>query len=205
MRHPRIAPEAAHDNHVGHGLIGQDVSRLQDRVFPLTIGLVTLAGALLQVRAGRWSAGETRYFASGRIEVVAEVSLLDFLKPVSLERGVERPEALREPAITGILIDARGTDVLPAWFPEIRAPNGEVLWDGSLWADAAVSQIPVVWVGDPAHMAVARVGEDPLIVHAGSGGPGVVVLDPLDAVRFRTTLTGSAMLRQANMVVVVDP
>jgi len=162
-------------------------------------------GGLLRSRAGRWAVGETRYYASGRIEVIAEVPLVDLLKPVSLAVSIARPEGVREPAITGVLIDARGTGVRPAWFPEVQTPAGQVLWDGALWDDQAVTGIPVVWVSDPAHLAAARVGDDPLIVQAERGDAGVIVLTAEDAVRFRTTLHDSDVLREAHTVVVVDP
>lgn len=162
-------------------------------------------GETVQARISRWSVGEARYYASGRIDVVAELSLLDLLKPYSLYVAIPRPEVLREPALTGVVIDARGTDAVPVWAPVVQAPNETVLWNGALWDDLAVSLSPVVWVSDPAHPAIVRAGQEPLVVRASTAGDGVLVLDALDAVRFRTALDDSNVLRSGAVVVVVDP
>jgi hypothetical protein len=159
----------------------------------------------VEARAGRWAVGETRYYASGRIEVIAELDLLDLLKPYNVHRAHPRPQQVREPAVTGVVIDARGTGAIPTWAPIIVSPGERVLWDGALWADIAVSATPVVWLSDPAHPAIIGVGQNPMIVRAESSAEGTIVLEALEAVRFRTALEGSGVLRSGAVAIIVGP
>ncbi len=159
----------------------------------------------VEARSVRWAVGETRYYGSGRIEVIAELELLDLLKPFNVHVQHVRPVVLREPALTGVIIDARGTGASPSWAPEILAPNNRVLWDGGLWSDVAGSTTPVFWLPDPAHSAIVRVGEDPLIVQAERSGDGILVLEYMDAVRFRTALQDSDVLRIGAIAIIVGP
>ena len=162
-------------------------------------------GETIHSRAGRWAVGEARYYASGRIEVVAELPLLDLLKPYSLSTVQPKPDTFRQPNISGILIDARDTDATPMWSPRVMTESDQVLWDGTLWSDIAVTEGPVIWVSDPAHPAATRVGSNPLIVQAQSSSGDDIVLTHEDGVRFRTTLQGSEIVRNGVMVIVVDP
>ena len=159
----------------------------------------------VDARSIRWAVGETRYFASGRIEVVAELDLLDLLKPYSVHVGHTRPEELRQPTLTGVVIDARGTDAVPTWAPMVLSPGERVLWDGAMWSDLAVSSTPVFWLTDPAHAAIARVGQDPIVVQAVDAGRGTLTLSDMDAVRFRTALQDSDVLRSGAVAIIVDP
>lgn len=179
------------------------------RVGPeLTVEQVLLdpeIGATVEARIDRWAVGEARYFASGRIEIVAELPLLDLLKPVSLRSAVTRPESLRQPEVTGVLIDARGSGASPSWAPAIIGRGDEVLWDGTLWADVAIHSSPLIWLSDPAHMAVARVGDSPLLVRVDRADGARLFLEADDAVRFRTALYGSDVLRSGQIAILVDP
>lgn len=156
-------------------------------------------------RSVRWAVGETRYYSSGRIEVVAEIELLDLLKPYSMHVQHVRPQIVRQPAITGVVIDARGSGAQPVWAPIVQSPGGRVLWDGALWSDAAAGTTPVFWLPDPAHSAIVRVGPEPMVVRATGGDRGTLVLDEMDAVRFRTALDGSDVLRAGAIAVILDP
>ncbi len=159
----------------------------------------------VESRSARWAVGATHYYASGRIEVIAELDLLDVLKPYNEHVQHTRPQVVREPELTGVVIDARGIGAAPVWAPVILAPNERVLWDGGLWHDVAVSTAPVFWLSDPAHPAIVRVGQDPLIVRAEESGDGTLVLEYMDAVRFRTALEGSDILRSGAIAIIVGP
>jgi hypothetical protein len=162
-------------------------------------------GEAVEARLGRWTVGESRYHASGRIELVAELRLIDLLKPWSLVNAPPRPEAPREPGLSGVLVDARGIEALPSWAPRLLDEHDRVLWDGTVWEDVALAVPPVSWIPDPAHPGVARVGPNPLILRAAGVRGADLVLDPLDAVRFRTALSSAEVLREGTVVVVVDP
>jgi hypothetical protein len=174
-----------------------------DETLGARLGDPTL-GPLIGARVERWSMGETRYATSGRVEVVGSLSLFETLRPWTQSVAIERPEEVREPAFTGLLVDARGSGARAAFAPRLLGV-GQVLWDGAMWADAALARSPVVYVPDPAHAAVARVGERPLIVHASSAEGADLVLDELDAVRFRSGFADTGPLRAGTVVVVLDP
>ncbi len=156
-------------------------------------------------RVSRWVVGEARYYNSGRIELVAELTLLDLLKPWNLANATPRPAEPRVPDLTGVVVDARGTGVTPAWAPRILSDGERLLWDGTVWDDVALGVAPVVWVADPSHPAVATAGDRPLVVRAERATGADLFLDPLDAARFRTAVADSELLREGTVVVVADP
>jgi hypothetical protein len=159
----------------------------------------------LQARVSRWVVTEARYFASGNVELDAELSLQDLLKPYTLKSAEPVPERLSQPDFSGLLIDARGTRARPAWAPRVLDPSGEVLFGGGVWSEHAVSAIPVVYVSDPAHAAARRVGDRPFVVVAdGARGPDLV-LSEADAKRFRSTMTDAEVLGMGSVVVVLRP
>jgi hypothetical protein len=164
-------------------------------------------GAALQARTSRWRASETRYFASGKVEVDAGLSLIDLLKPYTLATAVTEPVSDgRQPRFTGLVIDARGTDAICVWAPRLISAQGEVLYEGVLWEDAAVDQAPVIYVSDPAHPAATRAGDEPIFLRAVTAEGADLVLSPEDTQRFRTSsLVGASVLGQGSVVVVVDP
>lgn len=161
-------------------------------------------GLALETRTRRWFVSEARYFASGRVELVAELSLQELLKPWTLSVARLAPASEVQPSYTGLLVDARGTGAVPAFAPRV-VHGGDVLWDGVLWDEIAVFQTPAVWVSDPAHPAAARAGQQPLIVRAVAARGAELELDTSDAVMFRTGLRDARLLGEGTVVVVVDP
>lgn len=162
-----------------------------------------LAGAL-RSRMHRWEVTEAVYHASGRVQLTAELSLQDLLKPWTLSR-VADPEGARAGEVTGLVIDARGSGARPAWAPSLIGHDGQVLYDGWLWEEEAVSRAPVVYVGDPAHPAAARAGQRPLFLRARDARGPDLVLDADETARFRAEAAGARVLGEGTVVVVIDP
>lgn len=185
--------------------IEQGVSRI-----PVTSGLSfdsLLSGPLgdaLRSRLHRWEVTEAVYFASGKVRLTAELSLQDLLKPWTLSRIAEPGPAMAS-TVTGLVVDARGSGARPAYAPTLWSHDGEVLYDGLLWEEEAVSKAPVVYVGDPAHPAAARAGETPLFVRAREARGPDLVLDAAETARFREQLQGARVLGEGTVVVVIDP
>ncbi len=171
---------------------------VQDLFHDATLGDPTRA------RAERWVVGEARYHASGRVLLVGELSLQDLFKPWTLASAPLAPTADRQPSWTGLLLDARGTDVVPAYRPRILYGH-DVLWEGILWDDVALFQDPVVYVPDPAHPASARAGHNPLVLRIARAERADLHLEPDDAIRFRTGMQQARIIGEGTVVVVIDP
>jgi hypothetical protein len=159
----------------------------------------------MHARMGGWTVTETVYFESGRVGIHAELSLQDLLKPWTVARGLTSSDRSVATEWTGILIDARGLDVAPAWAPRLLDSAGNVVSDGVLWDDAAVNRSPAVYVDDPAHSATTRVGAVPLLLRARDAVGCDLVLAPEDVARFRSELHDTRLPGDGRVVVVIDP
>lgn len=155
-----------------------------------------------------WQVVEARYLASGPVELDAALPLQPLFRPalVSRARGKERPPVAGGP--TGLIIDARGLDVLPAIAPRIEDPAGGVLYAAeTLSAYAAAQKLPVVYVHDPADPAcVRRAGAEPIFARATAvqGGTDLVIQADDAATITAAAVTGDFLLH-ANVVIVVGP
>lgn len=174
-----------------------------------TLGAALEGGSLgraLKSRVARWEVVEATYYASGRVGLVAELALQDLLKPWTLAHAQPVEPAERAPNYTGLVVDARGSGATPAWSPRVLADDGEeLLYDGTLWEEVAVTHTPVLYVGDPAHPAATRAGERPMFVRAEQARGPDLILTREDTVRFRTSMARAEVLGRGTVVVVLAP
>jgi hypothetical protein len=161
-------------------------------------------GRAVASRQPRWRVAEATYSASGKVDLAAELSLQELLKPWTLARALPKPSMPPEGAFTGLVVDARGVRVDPVFAPRIQGPDQQDLWSGQLWDADAVSTTPCVWIGDEGHGAFARAGDRPLRIRALDGSDGVLAVDAEAASAIRS-LHNTAALGQGRVVVVVDP
>jgi hypothetical protein len=161
--------------------------------------------AMLRNRVTQWEVAEATYHASGRVQLVGLLAVDGYLRPWLYGVAPPRPPSPTTTAYTGLVVDARGTGVQPAFCPSLLDGAGASLWDGLVWREAVLETPPVVWVGDPAHPAVARAGAEPLVVRAVRARGSDLVLADDDAAALRRHLVGSAALHGGSVVVVVDP
>jgi hypothetical protein len=159
----------------------------------------------IRTRVSRWTATKVTYTASGGVQLLGQLKLQDLLKPLTLARAKPLTAEMSEPRYTGIIVDARGLDVSPAWFSRLLDDRGGVLFDGFLWDAEAVTLTPTVWVGDPRKAPPDRVGEDPISLAAVAADGSDLVLAAEDAVRFRTSLQRARLTGLGTLVVVIDP
>lgn len=162
-------------------------------------------GPALQSRLSLWNTAETRYFASGRIEITAQLSVQAFLKPFTLATARPRPAPNPQPKYTGLVIDCRGVELTPSWAPQVRASSGQVLFESGVWEEHAVDLAPVIFVPDPAHPAASRAGTAPVFLACGAAEGTQITLGEADSLRFRTSLVDAHILGEGKIVVVVDP
>lgn len=151
-----------------------------------------------------WRIIESRYHAAGQVEVVGTIELLPLFSPWQHQRSLAAP-VVDHPGATGVLIDARGLGAGPVVAPRVLGPEGEVLYDGTVWKDVAWQRAPVVWVGDPAHPAAAAAGTEPAIFVAVGAALGEVQLSAADAARFKAEVVPTRALGDGAVVIVVDP
>lgn len=159
-------------------------------------------GVQTRSRLSRWAVSETRYYASGRVDLVGRLSLQDLLKPYVLTKALPSDEV--EAARGGVVIDARGADLVPSYAPRIVDAAGAVLFDGNLYEDVATDSLVAVFVGDPAHpAAAARAGDSPVILVADDAQQTDVVLG-VEAARSFLAQDGPDLARTGGLVLVVD-
>ncbi len=151
----------------------------------------------------RWAVIETRYSASGVVEVVAAVDLRAAFAPWSLSRSVQA-EVKPPQGPSGVVIDARGLAVPFSFSPQLVSEAGELLYDGALWRTSAFDQAPAVWVTTAAAPAARVAGTHPAVFVARSVVNGAVVLGEADAHVWRTEVAGTQAAGAGTVVVVVD-
>lgn len=174
--------------------------------------LLSESGALaesLQDALAEWRVTETRYYASGRVELRAELGLHGWLR-AALVSQADAPSAGERPTpkVTGLVVDARGLAVQPAMAPRLLAPDGETLYGPqSLSPETAAQRAPAVWSLDPSRPEVTqRAGAAPIFLRVASVRGGAdLVLDRDDASRLRALVVNSDLLASAPVAVVVDP
>ena len=158
---------------------------------------------------GHWRVVETRYFTSGRVELVGELDLTEWLRPYATRVASAPPDAPNETMrSTGIVVDARHLDLVPSYAPRLIDSQGRVVYDlAALSKDVASIRMPVLWVSDPADSGVvARVGESPALMVADKvEGEHDLVLTSRDAARIRVLEGGTSLLQSAPVVIVVNP
>jgi hypothetical protein len=175
-------------------------------------------GPAVRGRISRWEVDEAIYGTSGRVELHAVLSLQDLLKPWTLQiarAGAAPPPevtplggpapggaALGELRPTGLVVDARGTELEPVYALRLVAPDGQVLYAGELFEEQAVTVAPYRFVTDPAHPAAAGAGDRPVVVRAISARGADVGLDAIGALQVLEA--GEALLGRGDVVVVVD-
>ena len=79
------------------------------------------------------------------------------------------------------------------------------MYDGTLWADAALDAVPAVYVDDLAHRAAARAGSRPMVLKVVRAVGGDLVLDAAGAALYRRHIAGSVVPGEGRLVVVIDP
>lgn len=165
----------------------------------------------LDANLALWEVYETRYFASGKLEMDGALALQPWLRPALTAgaKGKDRPAGSGTGGTSGIVLDARGVKgIKPAVAPRIVDQAGSELYSlATLTVYAASQRGPVVYVTDPADPAgVRRAGETPLVVTvSGVQGGCDLVLSATEAIQVRQAAEASPFLLNGQVVVVVSP
>ncbi len=192
--------------------IRQTIGRVPVDSHTLLAGVLEASdvGPALQARTGRWLVQEVTYGSSGRVELRAALSIHDVLKPWLLAEMSAAPgspcelpatSARAAQSFSGVLIDARGTGLSPAYAAQLRLPGGAELFHPRLRVPAQLSVPPFRFVSDPAHPATASVGPRPLIVRATRAQRADLFVGSTSA---QTLREHPQLLCEGTMVVVTD-
>lgn len=162
-------------------------------------------GPSLRSRVAEWVVTETRYHTSGRVALTGELSLQGLIKPWVWGRARPAPSEVIEAGFTGILVDARGLSLQPAYAPRLLTPDQQVLWEGVLLEEHALDTTPAGWVTDPADPVTARVGDSPLWLFPKRADGADLTLTLAEADALRAALGGTTLGARGDVVLVVDP
>ena len=168
---------------------------------------------------------ETTYLSNGTIEVEDSISLrgemAELVIPPSIQFASARPiassnaesismESMTENA-TGVILDARGLDLVPAMLPRVVDDSGYELYGPIyLTKDKVLRQGVVGYFVDMRKaQSTYRVGDNPMLIRVssvtGAQNSDMVVL-PEDAFRLKSLGTMTDILSQGRVLVVVgDP
>lgn len=191
----RRSVEAAYQQAVGSVRITAD-ARVADLVADSELG------AAVRSRISRWEVDVATYTTTGRVDLHAVLSLQDLLRPWALQiarAGAPPAEAGRP---TGLVIDARGTGLAPAYALRLVSDDGRVIYAGELWEERAVAIPPYRFVSDPAHPAAAEAGANPVMLVATSASGADLLLSRAGVQRLAEA--GDGLLGRVTVIVVVD-
>lgn len=160
-------------------------------------------GALLSGRVNNWSVEEARYMASGRVEIMGTIDLMDFLRPWSIEKAISAPESPAATQHTGLVIDVLGLGHKPCVHPVIQDSSGEVLHAGQVWQRAVLQVTPALYLPDAADSRVIRAGDSPLLVRAQKASGCTITVSDEDS-KSVAVFARSEAAGMGRIVIVVD-
>jgi hypothetical protein len=169
----------------------------------------TAMGDYLGQESSSWHVSEARYHSSGKVEIVAELDLTDWLRPVAYAGATsEQPPEETRSRFTGVVVDARGLGAEGALAPRLLSAQGTQLYSiERVLEPVAREHTPVQYVSDPADpRAYLRAGDNPLLLRATEvSGRVDLVLNSEDSIRLQTVSRDPYLLPRARVVIVLDP
>jgi len=148
-----------------------------------------------------------KYFKDGSAEVVLAASIDGMVSKSAVSgKSVSYDMVVAESHVSGLIIDASGLDFKPALAPKLLAPDGRELYGPNMVSVAYVSQHGVVGYRSSLDRAMAdeRIGNNPILVHAGSvdGSTGSLVLAEKDAGKIGQLNNITGLLCQGRVIII---
>jgi hypothetical protein len=150
---------------------------------------------------------DTRYFADGGVDIVAELSLDGGLADALLLGAATAPAALDAPEVTGLVINAKGLKVVPALAPRLLDEAGREIYAPAMVGRDALHQHGSVSYSKSLDSALkdARVADKAVVIRAlrcspEASGADLVIsdADALKLANFR------GILGQGRVMIAVD-
>ena len=155
--------------------------------------------------------GEIRYYEDTSCEITMRVPITGKLADVLLPKdtGTTEVPTVGKPVYTGLIIDTKGLNIVPAMSPKVVDSQGnEVYGTAVVSRDFAIDKGIAGYTKDVARAKTNdRVGDNPLIITAikahGKRSTDVVISDA-DAAKLRDAGQNLSFLRECRVIIVVD-
>jgi hypothetical protein len=167
--------------------------------------------------------GAPRYMSDGSVNVIMKMQMREVVKVLaegpgikafSAPQEIQTPQALGSAStasgvFTGLLIDARGTEISPALSPKVLNEDGDVIYG---FADVdrqfSLEQGMMGYLKDPqAARSNERIKDRPFEIkalHSSGKNNADLVISNADGVRLRQMNREQSFLREARVMVVLD-
>ena len=174
--------------------------------------------------------GAPRYMSDGSVNVIMKMQMREVVKVLADDPGIKAfsaPHEIKDPqaigststaigststasgVFTGLLIDARGTEISPALSPKVLNEDGDVIYGfANVDRQFSLEQGMMGYLKDPqAARSNERIKDRPFEIKAlnSSGKNNAdLVISNADAVRLRQMNREQSFLREARVMVVLD-
>ena len=167
--------------------------------------------------------GAPRYMSDGSVNVIMKMQMSEVVKVLAEDPGIKAFSALQEiqtpqalgsastasGVFTGLLIDARGTEISPALSPKVLNEDGDVIYG---FADVdrqfSLEQGMMGYLKDPqSARSNDRIKDRPFAItalHSSGKNNADLVISNADGVRLRQMNREQSFLREARVMVVLD-
>ena len=167
--------------------------------------------------------GAPRYMSDGSVNVTMKMQMREVVKVLAEDPGIKAfsaPQEIQTPqalgsastasgVFTGLLIDARGTEISPALSPKVLNEDGDVIYG---FADVdrqfSLEQGMMGYLKDPqAARSNERIKDRPFEIkalHSSGKNNADLVISNADGVRLRQMNREQSFLREARVMVVLD-
>jgi len=167
--------------------------------------------------------GAPRYMSDGSVNVIMKMQMREVVKVLAEDPGIKAfssPQEIQTPqalgsastasgVFTGLLIDARGTEISPALSPKVLNEDGDVIYG---FADVdrqfSLEQGMMGYLKDPqAARSNERIKGRPFEIkalHSSGKNNADLVISNADGVRLRQMNREQSFLREARVMVVLD-
>lgn len=156
---------------------------------------------------------DTRYYSDGTVDVVLRMNLkgdlADALLPDPDPAKVAAVPATGEAKNSGLIINAKGLQAVPAMAPRVVDENGKEVYSVGLVEEAAAKENGIAgYVKDlEAAQTHSRVKGSPLVVRAirlATPGKSDLVISNADAEKLRDKASNLGFLSQGKVIIVID-
>ena len=167
--------------------------------------------------------GAPRYMSDGSVNVIMKMQMREVVKVLaegpgikafSAPQEIQTPQALGSAStasgvFTGLLIDARGTEISPALSPKVLNEDGDVIYGfANVDRQFSLEQGMMGYLKDPqAARSNERIKDRPFEIkalHSSGKNNADLVISNADGVRLRQMNREQSFLREARVMVVLD-
>jgi hypothetical protein len=174
--------------------------------------------------------GAPRYMSDGSVNVIMKMQMREVVKVLAEDPGIKAfsaPHEIKDPqaigststaigststasgVFTGLLIDARGTEISPALSPKVLNEDGDVIYGfANVDRQFSLEQGMMGYLKDPqAARSNERIKDRPFEIkalHSSGKNNADLVISNADGVRLRQMNREQSFLREARVMVVLD-